>query len=149
VRPVKVRVPHQPDEGGFPAALDQQPALVVDAWVVGAPDRLHPLFSQNPRGGIKERLRGEEIILAFPKPEKPGFVAIEVVVRAVDNRRDASDRLPPAARDHRENFPVSLVERGIRLQEFGDAAGKRRDESIFRSVEILRNFFKLFPITRG
>ena len=61
------------------------------------------------------------VIFAGEKSKEPGSVAVVLIVRAIQDCCDASDRLATTTGDEPDNFPVLPVEQAVGFEEFADA----------------------------
>ena len=61
------------------------------------------------------------VIFAGKKSKEPGFVVVVLIVRAIEDCCDATDRLATTTGDESDNFPVLPLEQAVGFEEFADA----------------------------
>ncbi len=70
---------------------------------------------------LDQQMRRLGVVFTGKKTKEPGFVSIVLIVRAIQDRCDASDRFTIAASNEPYNLAILPVKQAARVKEFADA----------------------------
>ena len=99
-------VPRHRNRGRSLVPLGQDSAVVIDGGIVGAPHGGQPLFEKDGLCGIQKRLGNDRILDKVKESKEADGVLVVFVVGAVDDRRNATDRIPIAVGNEGSDLPV-------------------------------------------
>ena len=139
-------IPWQADDGLFFEAIQENPAVVIDAGIIRSAQSIEARFTENFGSLLKKRTGHSRFVHTLKKTEEARFVFVVFVVRAVHNRRDSTDGSSIALGDEGCNGAVATLECGIRREKLGNATGKRRHEGRIRFVNALRRSLEPLPL---
>ena len=77
-------------------------------------------------GGGKERGRGFRVFVALEEPKEPDAIVVELVVRAVLDRGDSSDRASVAQREKELAVGGAIERIVLRIQRIANGDAQRR-----------------------
>ena len=103
-------IPRQADDGLFFEAVQENPAVVIDAGIVRSAQSIEARFPENLGGLLKQRAGHSRFIHGVKKTEEADLVFVVFVVRAVHDRRDAAYGAPVTLSDEGCDSAVATLE---------------------------------------